>query len=156
MSDCLILLLILALLCSCKLGKPDGYISFQEKSPNGCYSVQVRELENYPDRNFQLILINHTNNEKNVIYTSPDEGNKGSERIYWSTNNDYILLTGRQFFMDPKMNHATNKMGEQLYLLYSIASKELRCNSSQGNINRKKFTAEDIEKIVFSRKKGRN
>ena len=144
----LLLLSLCGCLCGCddRLGSGKPYVAFHEVSPNGKYLVEFVELEQFPDRNFEIRLTQVSTGEKSVIFKSPDEGKKGREEIFWSKDSSSFILTGTNFFVKP-LKGITSSAGDVIYLFYSVPTAKLFCNASQGTYE--KILIKDLPTNTF-------
>ena len=84
-------------------------------------------------------------NTLETIFRSPDEGRPiGSERFIWSVDGQYLLLVGRHFYVEGSVRLRT---GEELYLLYHLPTRRLRCNARPAQSDR--FGFSDLAGISF-------
>ncbi|HYG35203.1 MAG TPA: hypothetical protein VEC99_10485 [Clostridia bacterium] len=121
-------------------GTAEERVTLQSQSPDGSRRVILRELPGFMDRNFSLVLENLRTGQTNEVFSSPDEGLPGSERIVWSEDSTRFLLLGTNFHT---LNHADLPGGEQLYLVYDTVSGSLCCNAAQQS-KYESFTTNDI------------
>ncbi len=101
-------------------------------SPDGRYRVEIRELERFIDRNFEVVLIDQqaASPTPRTIFTSPDEGAPpGTERFVWSKDSRAVLLVGKHFFTVEDDSSSGGR--ERPYLLYDVVTDSLWCNASQ-------------------------
>jgi hypothetical protein len=149
----LILLLIFTLgLCLYSAGlvnSPYPRITLSSISPNGAWRVDIVEPEPEwfdVDRNFVLRVIELRSHTTNHVFTSPDEGRPGTERISWSADSSRFIVLGRNFLVDET---AQCPNGESLYLLYDVQTEELRCNATQQNKYRN-FSLTDLRDSAWA------
>jgi hypothetical protein len=104
-------------------------------SPDDTTRIWLVELAPRLDRNFELRIENlERPGMMQTVFKSPDEGRPiGSERVLWSADGRQLILVGRHFIVEP---NAVLPEGEQLYLLYSLDTGELRCNARQAKYPR--------------------
>jgi hypothetical protein len=97
-------------------------------SPDDKWQVRLIDHNPWFDRNFQLELVDLSDDSVATIFDSPDEDRPiGSERIVWSPDSSRFVLIGRHFADCPET--ARLPTGEIAYLLYDLKSRALRCNS---------------------------
>ncbi len=118
------------ILMLCSILSESFYVSHRSKSPDGRYEVVIYEKVIFIDRNFDLRLIDHTEQTKRVIFSSPDEGRPiGTEQIEWSTDGTYFLLTGEEFYLQEE-DEILMEDKRQAYILFHLPSDQLWCASS--------------------------
>lgn len=115
-------------------------LTTQSLSPDGRYSIHLIEIQpNHPlrlDRNFRLELVQveasgePVASSRDILFESPDEGPAGTERFIWSKDGMYVLLVGREFFVDRELPTAGEE-GEHAYLLYHVPTRRLWVNARQ-------------------------
>lgn len=101
-------------------------------SPDGRFRAELRELDRFIDRNFEVVVIDQQAMPRTprVIFTSPDEGAPpGTERFVWSKDSRAVLLVGRHFFTGDDDARIAGQ--EQPYLLYDVVTEALWCNTAQ-------------------------
>jgi hypothetical protein len=112
------------------LGCTRTTVSLTSKSPSGKWEVSLSEHINYGDRNFDIFLKNTQNNTQKIIFTSPDEGGVGTEKIFWSRDNRAFMLCGKKFSISPK-DKIKYKDDVEIYLLYDVEMGNIYCNATQ-------------------------
>ncbi len=139
LASCLILFLISLIATACG-SKASVRISVQSSSPSGRFTIQLMEHPrgmSHIDRNFEIFVRNNITGKASKIFSSPDEGPVGGERIFWSPDETRFLLVGPNFYTVPATELSS---GDHLYLMYSINAHELLCNATQ--IKSPRFTLE--------------
>lgn len=122
-----ILLSVVLLMSSACRKDQAPVISLTSVSPDNTLRSEIREKGGQGfDRRFFVDVYSVTNNKPFTMFESPDENVPGSERILWSSNSLYFLITGNlSCCIDAYVNKSC------LYLLYSVRSNAVYCNSSQ-------------------------
>jgi len=117
-------------------------------SPSGRYEIQLREQRfRFIDRNFRLFLRDKSKElMSREIFLSPDEGlPEGTERFIWSSDDRYVLLVGRHFFVaNPSL---VTSAGESAYLLIDVESGQQWTNIKQA-IPDSPLTAEVLDDLL--------
>ena len=96
-------------------------------SPDGRMLAMIVERRSMLDRNFALMTEDKATKKKRTLFTSPDEGKPGGEKLIWSEDG-MILLLGRTLFVEPDANLPN---GDSLYLLVDSRTGEARGNATQ-------------------------
>jgi hypothetical protein len=103
-------------------------IALVSLSPDDKWQVRLIDRNPFLDRNFDVQLLDLSDDSVTTIFHSPDEGRPiGSEWIVWSPDSSKFVLLGRHFADCPES--ARLPTGEMAYLLYDLKSRTLRCNS---------------------------
>lgn len=113
---------------------PPGPRRIISNSPEGRYLIVLLEKKTTfrVDRNFVVKFEGRDlGHELETIFESPDEGPVGSEEFYWSTDEKYVLLAGKNFYVREDIDLKLGN-GRIPYLLYRSEDKKLWCNASQG------------------------
>jgi hypothetical protein len=125
-------------------------ITVNTVSSDGRYRVQLCEVpadSASPDRNFRLVLesLADATVQPTEIFRSPDEGAPpGTERIIWSADNNYFLLVGKRFYVDPEYRIPA---GEVIYFAYHLPSGRRWCNASQ-RVDLARVSPEELERMT--------
>ncbi len=101
-------------------------------SPDMRYRIELREVDAFIDRNFEIVLADLTASPPShrVIFSSPDEGPPGTERFIWSPDSRAVLLVGKNFFTAAGEKP---QVGERAYLLFEVQTATLWCNAAQSS-----------------------
>ena len=114
-------------------------------SPDGRWEARLVEdrLQRISiDRNFEVWLVSPSTGERTVLYDSPDEGRPvGTEQFYWSDDSRYLLLAGKQFFVDEEIELADGRLA---YWLYDAESREQWCRAKQRSSQSPALTREKV------------
>jgi hypothetical protein len=140
--------LILLIIAGCARQMSWPELTKQSESPNRRFIVEIREnIKDTTDRHFRILLINTEENTKKSVFLSPDEGEPGTEEIYWSPDSNWFLVTGRKFAVALE---SILPNGERLYFLYDLKRNKAYCNSVQiiGAVN---FSTNDLSRIGFTK-----
>lgn len=128
-----------------------GYFSLAQTSPTGGFRIGLREKAGFMkiDRNFSVVLWTLDTAglvaEERSVYESPDEGRPvGTERLWWSPDGKYALLTGRHFVVEPETPR--DKDGVAAYLLVRIEDGYVWSNASQTRLHQR-FGADKIRDV---------
>lgn len=104
-------------------------VSFQKKSPSGMFIAKVLERGRGLDRQFAIAILDRRTGQQENVFQSPDEGRPaGTERLYWSPDERYLLLTSKHVFVNDSERLPS---GRYLYMIYDRKNRSIKCNSSQ-------------------------
>lgn len=126
----------------------DRPISASRPSPDGSKVAMLAETPKWIpsiDRNFDFAIKDKKTGIRKVVFKSPDEGAAGTERFIWSKNSTHVLLVGRNFSLDQKLQLQT---GESVYILFNVDNGQIACNASQ-RPDYPRVTKEELDKIEF-------
>ncbi|QDU90721.1 hypothetical protein Pla175_41320 [Pirellulimonas nuda] len=128
------------------LGGPGWTPIDSAASPDGGTTAVVSQNWSFIDRNLRVTLQRRGEGAERVVFTSPDEGapDEGArgetERLHWSPDGDFLLLTGEHFFVEAD---APRDGDAALYWLYAADTGEMWCNSPQTSLPR--FSLSDAQ-----------
>lgn len=115
-------------------------------SPDQKYEAVLTSNKKIQDPHLILLLRNRSTGLVRKVFETPDEGAPvGTERLIWNRNGKWLLLVGREFYVN---DEAVLPSGELLYLLYNVETRELLCNSNQQN-DYKPFGIEELNGLGF-------
>jgi hypothetical protein len=106
--------------------------------------ADVYETDWFVDRHFQVRLTRYWLGIipiRRVVYSSPDEGARGGERVLWSRDGRHLLLVGPHLFGTPD---ACLSSGDMLYLLVDARTGATASNASQTGRRYPRFSLHDI------------
>jgi hypothetical protein len=139
-------LVILLALIAIPAGVP--YVAVSSRSPDGTMWAELYETDKFVDRHFQVRLTRYWLGIipiRRVVYRSPDEGQRGGERLLWSRDGRHVVLLGLHLFAIPE---ACLSSGETLYLLVDARTGATASNASQTS-GYPRFSVNDIERTDF-------
>jgi hypothetical protein len=128
----------------------------QARSPDGRFVLTIHELTR-ADYTFQVVLSETAPGQAPTstrLYSSPDEGPRGTERILWSKDGRHALIVGKQFGVRPEAVLPSSlrstqpgvSSAEAAYLLYNTDTRQVWCNSSQ-QTNFPHFSTNEVARI---------
>ena len=115
-------LMWLAVGAGCRNADLKPEITATSVSPDMKTRIDLVEIPERFDRNFNLVVREYPDMNPRIIFQSPDEGRPaGSERFVWSSTGHRVLLLGKHFFVPAediranKYDLSINRYSETVY-----------------------------------------
>jgi hypothetical protein len=141
------LVVVLALLTALRILVGLPYVAVSARSPDGRVLAELVETHRFIDRHFEVRLTTRwlgTIPRRKTLFSSPDEGPRGGERLLWSGDGRYLLLVGPNLYT---VAEACLASGDKLYLLVDTSTGSMRANAAQTRHAR--FSAGDLAGMDF-------